>query len=201
MPSAQVLRASVLMLTSGNELSSYHLTLNYSYLLSTRESGGFLLQSGSGRSRARTSRQAAMSQPRGPRSCCVLVALYGLGWPGRTPSPRPSGSVGTPRGDPGQSQAPLQSRSSLSPLGVLQSKGPPSPRRSRCKKWIGTERLVRAAATHGSRRFAGLGKQKIASGDASLGMRVLPRSPSVCRRGRTGTGIPLAEPRPPPLSQ
>lgn len=50
------------MLTSGNELLSYHLTLNYSYLLSTaaypRENGGFLLQRASGRGSANTFHQA-----------------------------------------------------------------------------------------------------------------------------------------------
>lgn len=44
-----------------------------------------------------------------------------MAWGGqKDPIPSPSGSVGTPRGDPRQSQAPLQSRSSLSPRSALQ---------------------------------------------------------------------------------
>lgn len=78
-----------------------------------------------------------------------------------------------------QSQMLLQSRNSFSPLKMLQNKDPPNPLSSRCKKWIGTKGLLKVTTTHSLRHFAGVGKQKTASGDTSLGTSKLPPSPRV----------------------
>lgn len=78
-----------------------------------------------------------------------------------------------------QNQTLLQSRNSLSPLKMLQSKDPPNPLSSRCKKWIWTKGLLKMTTTHSLQHFAGVGKQKTASGDTSLGTSKLPPSPRV----------------------
>lgn len=80
-----------------------------------------------------------------------------------------------------QSQTLLQSRKSFSPLKMLQNKDPPNPLSSRCKKWIGTKGLLRVTTTHSLWHFAGVGKQKTASGDTSLGTSKLPSSPRARR--------------------
>lgn len=100
----------------------------------------------------------------------------------RAVASRPAGSAqGQLCRDPRrrQSQMLLQSRNSSSPLKMLQHKDPPNPLSSRCKKWIGTKGLLKVTMTHSLRHFAGVGKQKTASGDTSLGPSKLPPSPSV----------------------
>lgn len=80
----------------------------------------------------------------------------------------------------------------LQPPKVLQSKGPPNPLSSRCKKWIGTKGLLRVTTTHSLRHFAGVGKQKTASGDTSLGTSKLPPSPGA-QDVRNGSRDPTSQ--------
>lgn len=114
------------------------------------------------------------------RHCSVrLVAQLWCGAIARGPSGSAQGQhCRDPRRR--QNQTLLQSRNSFSPLKMLQNKDPPNPLSSRCKKWSWTKGLLRVTTTHSLRHFAGVGKQKTASGDISRGTSKLPPSPRVC---------------------
>lgn len=84
----------------------------------------------------------------------------------------------------------LQSRNGFSLLNMFQDKDPTNPQSSRCKTWIGNKGLLGVTTTHSLRPFAGVGKQKRASGDPCLGMNKLAPSPRVHGMGEMGTEIP-----------
>lgn len=90
-----------------------------------------------------------------------------------------SGPAGSTQGqlcrDPRRRQAKcyFKAETASALLKVLQNKDPPNPLSSRCKKWIGTKGLFKVTTTQALWHFAGVGKQKTAPGDTSLGMRAL----------------------------
>lgn len=124
----------------------------------------------------------------------VLLCPGGPLWPGvarRTPSPVPQAAWALLEVTPGKAKHRFEAEAA-SALGVL-CKGAPS---HRCKKRIGTKGLVRAATTHSSRP----GEEENSFRRGQLRDAGAPSYPQL-GMGRTGTGIPLAELWPPPLSQ
>lgn len=78
-----------------------------------------------------------------------------------------------------QGQTLLQSRNCFSPLKMFQSKDPTDPLSSRCKTRIGNKGLLGVITMHSLQHFAGVGKQKTASGDPCRGTSRLAPSPRV----------------------